>query len=323
MAIPLLIDTDPAMGTKDSDPEDSFAITFALRSPEVDVVAITVTQGNVPVTHGYSNAAHLLKLLDRQEVPLAAGQYLPLHPERRPLQVKWLENGERRERIVAHAAHPAGAATAVDLIIEASHKHAGQLVIVAIGPLTNIAAALRADPTLPERVKEIWIMGGAFIVGGNHTPFAEFNFWADPEAADEVSRSGIPANYVGLDVCNRTSLTKGRVEAAERGTDFGKFVRESCASWLSVMSDQGTFGLHLYDSLTVAALCSPGLLQLQRSWVTVDTADGVAQGASGAWLEQYNGPWLKPRTEPNAMVALDVNLERFDELFTTRVLSLL
>src|SRR5688572_14931555 len=99
-------------------------------------------------------------------------QYLPLHPERRPLQVRWLEHGETRERVIPHATRPAGTPTAVQLISTLARAHSGELVIVAIGPLTNIAASLRADPKIADHIKEIWVMGGAFTVSGNHTPFA-------------------------------------------------------------------------------------------------------------------------------------------------------
>jgi inosine-uridine nucleoside N-ribohydrolase len=323
MTTKMLIDTDPAMGTKDSDPEDSFAITFALNSPEIDLVGITVVQGNVPVTHGFSNATHLLHLLGRTEVPIGVGQYLPLHPERRPTQVAWLEDGERRERVVGHATRTAHTPTAVELIASAARENSGELVIAAIGPLTNIAAALRQHPDLVDHIKELWVMGGAFTVSGNHTPFAEFNFWADPEAADEVSRSGLKVTYVGLDVCNETKLTKEQIAANERGTELGAFVRQSCEPWFGAMSDMDTNGLHLYDTLTVAASVTPGLLELLPSWITVDAAEGVAQGASGAWMKQFNGPWLKPSGEPTGLVATGVDLETFDRLFAERVLAAL
>ena len=317
----MLIDTDPAMGTLNSDPEDSFAITFALNSPEVDLVGISVVQGNVPVTHGYSNAAHLLRLLGRTDVPLGVGQYLPLSPERRPLQVAWLEDGEARPRVTPHANRNSGTPSAVELITSTARTHAGELVVVAIGPLTNVAAALRADPDLARRIRELWVMGGAFTVSGNHTPFAEFNFWADPQAADEVARAGIPVTYVGLDVCNRTLLTRAKMAAARQGTELGSFVETSCQTWFGAMADMTSDGLHLYDSLTVAASVTPGLLELLPSWITVDAATGAAQGASGAWMQQFNGPWLKPAGEPNGQVATDVDLAAFDRLFADRVLA--
>lgn len=328
----MLIDTDPAMGTAASDPEDSFAITLALNSPEADVVAITCVQGNVPVTHGYSNATYLLGLLGRSDVPVAAGRYLPLHPERRPAQVRWLEDGEARERVIPAFRPERDGPSAIELISKCAREAAGELVIVAIGPLTNIAGALQAEPELAKMIKELWIMGGAFNVSGNHTPFAEFNFWADPDAADIVVRSGIKASYVGLDVCRQTCLTRSQVNRDMISSELGRFVLSSCATWFgdlesrdspAVITAPGNNGLHLYDSLTVASCLVPGTVTTVPAWVSVDTAGGAAQGASGAWMKDLHGSWLKPGGEPNGDVATDLHRDQFDRLFADRVLSLL
>lgn len=324
MTIKLLIDTDPAMGTKNSDPEDSFAITFALNSPELEVVALTCVAGNVPVANGYANALHLLKLLGREDIPVASGPDLPLEPGRRPSQVAWLADGAARDVIVDPADVPTPKPDAVELIAKSAREAAGELVIAPIGPLTNIALALRAHPELRDQVKEIRVMGGAFTVGGNHTPFAEFNFWADPEAADEVVRSGIPITYVGLDVCNRTRLTNALLNPSTISSDLGRFVIDSCEQWFGRVQTSENRGIHLFDTLTIASLAEPSLLTFAPGWVEIETGEGPAQGASGAWLEHLNSWWSKPESLENpGQIALDLDLELFNQLFGERVLALL
>jgi inosine-uridine nucleoside N-ribohydrolase len=321
MPIQLLIDTDPAMGTKDSDPEDSFAITFALSSPELEVVGITCVAGNVPVANGYANARHLLRLLGREDIPVASGPDLPLEPGRRPSQVAWLADGAARDVIVDPSDVPLPKPDAVELIAQCARDAGGGLVIAPIGPLTNIALALRRHPWLMDEIAELRVMGGAFDVGGNHTPFAEFNFWADPEAADEVVRSGIPITYVGLDVCNRTRLTNAQLNPSTISSELGAFVIESCAQWFGAVQSADDRGIHLFDTLTIASLVDPSLLSTVPGWVSIETGTGPAQGASGAWMEHLNSWWSKPESGEPGRIALDLDLPRFEELFAERVLA--
>ena len=227
----VLIDTDPGMGTLGCDPEDSLAITLALASPEVTVRAITCVQGNVPVRHSYANAAHLLQLLGRTDVPLAAGAERPLLGARRGEQLRWLAERDVLDRVLAAAQLPYPEPRAVELILRTARESDG-LTIIAIGPLTNVAAALVADPGLADRLERLVVMGGAFEVPGNVTPTAEFNFFMDPEAAQIVLESGVRPVLVGLDVCHQTHLTSRQLAAAGFTTDLGRFVQRACAAWL-------------------------------------------------------------------------------------------
>jgi inosine-uridine nucleoside N-ribohydrolase len=143
----VLIDTDLGMGTLHGEPEDGLAIILALASPEVTVRAITCVQGNVPVRHSSANAAHLLKLLGRCDIPLAAGAERPLLGARRGEPLRWLAERDAYDRIIPAASRPFPAPRAVELILRAARESDG-LTIIAIGPLTNVAAALVADPCL-------------------------------------------------------------------------------------------------------------------------------------------------------------------------------
>jgi inosine-uridine nucleoside N-ribohydrolase len=316
----VLIDTDPAMGTLGSDPEDSFAIALALASPELTVRALTCVQGNVPVRHSLANAQHLLELLDRTDVPVAAGEERPLFGDRRPEQLRWLAEKDAWERVVPPAERPYPSPRAVETILRAARESDG-LTLVANGPLTNDAAALAADPDLAGRLERLVVMGGAFEVAGNITPFAEFNFFMDPEAAQVVLSSGIEPVLVGLDVCNQTQLTSEQVEAAGVSTDLGRFVRRSCAPWFARLAESGEGGLHLFDTLALASTFRPELLETEPALVHVETASDAMAGASVAWLPGRPSRWSRPDRPDNARVATAVDLEAFDALFADRVLA--
>lgn len=175
--IPLLIDTDPGV-------DDALALLMAFNDPRHDVVGLTVAAGNVGLEHTVANALKLVELCGLQ-VPVHAGAATPLlHPAVDAANV----HGKDGFGDVGHApptrqADPEHAALA---ILRQSHAHAGKLLLVALGPLTNLALALRLDPTLPQRVKRLVVMGGAVTARGNITPAAEFNIAFDPEAAHIV-----------------------------------------------------------------------------------------------------------------------------------------
>jgi len=306
------------MGTLGADPEDSLAITMALVSPEARVRAITCVQGNVPVRHSYANAAHLLRLLDRTDVPLAAGSERPLLGERRPQQLRWLAERDASERVLPAAERPFPQPRAVELILRTARDVDG-LTIVAIGPLTNVAAALVADPGLAGRLERVVVMGGAYEVPGNITPTAEFNFFMDPDAAQIVLDGGVRPLLVGLDVCHRTHLTRRQLATAGFETTLGRFVRRACSPWLqTVHADDGP---HLYDSLAVASVIRPELIGVEPALVQVETAGDASAGTSVAWLPGRSSAWSRPDLPDNALVATAVDVEAFEALFAERVLS--
>jgi len=319
----IIIDTDPAMGTLGGDPEDSFAIMLALNSPEVTVDGITIVQGNVPAEKGYSNARHLLKLLDREDVPLRRGCLRPMNA-RRTTQTRQLEHRYRTEQI-AEMVEPSGEdADASSFLIETVLANPGEITLVTIGPLTNVATAMQRSPEFGGSLERIVMMGGTAECAGNISPAAEFNYWQDPDAADIVFRSGADLIMVGLDVCHQTRLYPEQVQdCARAGSDLGQFVLDATAPWFKIMAaGSGSESLHLYDSLAMAVAIDPSLVTLEESFVEVEVGDGPAQGMSVShhkWFQRaiFNHP------HTNAKVALEVEVERFYELFRQRVLDLI
>jgi purine nucleosidase len=183
----LIIDTDLGMGTVGSDPEDGMAILYALNAPDVRVDGLTLVQGNVPIAHSWPNAHHLLTLVGCPDLPVHAGAVLPRNPNRRRLQTAWLDQRATVPQTVPAVAAPVGppVGSAAAFICRTVLGAPGKVTVVAIGPLTNIAAAIEAEPEVATAMASLVIMGGTVAVPGNVTPAAEFNIWMDPEAADD------------------------------------------------------------------------------------------------------------------------------------------
>lgn len=313
----VLIDTDLGMGTLGSDPEDGLAITMGVVSPEMTVRAITCVHGNVPVRHSYANAAHLLKLLGRTDIPLAAGEEVPLLGVRRRQSLRWLSERDTYDRVLPLAQRPYPAPRAVEIMLRTA-RTSDALTIVAIGPLTNLAKALVAEPTLSDRLAKVVVMGGAFEVPGNITPTAEFNFFMDPEAAQIVLESGIRPVLVGLDVCHQAHLASRQITETAFSTELGRFFRRACKAWLPATDDEGPY---LYDTLAVAGAFCPELLTLEPAFVQIETASDPSAGTSVAWLAGRPSAWSRPHSDDNALVATGVDVTRFQALVTERVLA--
>jgi purine nucleosidase len=195
----------------------------------------------------------------------------------------------------------------------------GPMTVITLGPLTNVAISLLSAPAIAERIERLVIMGGAVRVEGNVTPSAEFNIYADPEAAAIVLRSGVPVTLIGLDVTMRATVTgeTGR-ELAQADEPVERFVGQLISHIAGVYRTYyGIDGMAMHDPLAVAVAVDPSLVRIQRLHVDVETGSGLGVGRTIA--DFWRIP--EPRGEPNADVALEVDAERFDELLWTRLLG--
>jgi purine nucleosidase len=319
----LIIDTDLGMGTVGSDPEDGMAILYALNTPGVKVDGVTLVQGNVPISHSWPNARHLLTLAGYPDLPVHAGAVRPRNPDRRHLQTAWLDQRATTAQTVPPVEPPDGAlgGTAAAFICRTVLEAPGQVTVVAIGPLTNFAAAIDTEPDVATAMASLVIMGGTVAVPGNVTPAAEFNIWMDPDAADVVFRSGAPITMVGLDVCHQTSFDRDRAaRLRHNGSPLAGFVADAAESWIDVREQlfPEHEALHLYDTLAVAAAIEPDLLETHPALVDVETSAGPAQGMTVTYRNDILRQFLTGR-EPNASVAVGVDSERFATYFDERV----
>ena len=319
----IIIDTDPAMGTKGGDPEDCFAIMLAMNSPELEILGITTVQGNVPVERGFSNASYLVEQL-RKDIPVHTGKPGTYSQDRNEKR-KWLGQREEMEQLTPILPIENDKKGAPAFIAETAKENSGDIELVTIGPLTNIAQALDLDPELPTHINKITMMAGASTVQGNVTPAAEFNVWADPETAARVFGSGIPIRMVPLDVCHKTRFGREQLNLiGENGHPFCQFVQKSVDPWLKINPNKEIIdqGLHLYDSLAVALSFMPEIADFKEAYVSIETKGEFTDGQTvSEFNESIMGQIFKPK--PNSEIALDLDVEAFNSLFRERVIDFL
>jgi inosine-uridine nucleoside N-ribohydrolase len=338
----VIIDTDPGV-------DDALALLLAMRSPELKIEAITPVAGNVPLELGLPNALRMVEIAGRTDIPVAAGAKTPLMRRLVTATYAHGENGLGGAVFPEPKLKPV-AQPAAELIRDIIRKYPGEVTLLPIGPLTNIATALDLDSELAGMVRGIVMMGGS-LSGGNITPAAEFNIYVDPEAARIVFQSGIPITMVGLDATRKTSLTEEHVRTLEAAQNpvsqaAGKIGRSA----INHFREQGFIGgPNMHDSLAVSGFLDPSLLTLKEYYVDVETTGELTAGETLGYspttgdlkrqpsAEKQNdvnmairgsaptlagtrtSPVLRDTFVPNAKVALDVDSPRFFDLLIGRL----
>jgi len=302
----IIIDTDPGV-------DDSFTFLLALASPEITLEALTTTQGNVTVEKATRNALSILELGHASHIPVAKGSVLPLIQPLRASAFVHGESGIGNSQLPEPQTQPV-AKHAVDYLIERVLAEPGELSIFPIGPMTNIAMAIRKEPKFAKAVGELVIMGGAIQEGGNMTALAEFNIYVDPHAAHIVFHSGIPMTLIPLDVTHKCLLKQEHVDRLMKiNSPVTRFLRDAIEVYLQASLDLGYEGCALHDPLTLATVIAPELLTLKDYYVDVDSAGGVSMGKTLADIFNVT------KTPANMKVAMDVRGEEFIELFLQRM----
>jgi inosine-uridine nucleoside N-ribohydrolase len=298
----VLLDCDPGH-------DDAIALLLALASPEVELLGVTTVAGNQTLDKTTANAIRVLELAGRAEVPVAAGADRPLVRERSVAANVHGETGLDGPDLPPPQGAPVEA-HAVDFLAE---RVAGA-TLVATGPLTNVALLLARHPDAnPERLV---LMGGA-IAEGNVTPAAEFNIWADPEAAMRVFASGLDLTMVGLDVTHRALVTTAHKEQLRAAGRVGRFVAE-LLDFYGVFHRKvyGFDGSPVHDAVAVAQVIRPALLELERLNVRVDCESELCRGRTVVDV------WRRTGLEPNANVAVGIDSQAFLDLLLERLAKL-
>jgi purine nucleosidase len=320
----VIIDTDPGV-------DDAFALLLAMRSKELKVMAVTAVAGNVPLSVTLPNALRLVEIADRADIPVASGASSPLIRRLVTASYAHGNNGLAGVDFPSAPLRPVKE-PAADLICRMVRENANQICIIGIGPLTNIALALRQDPEIVPLVNSIVLMGGS-LSGGNVTPAAEFNFYVDPEAASVVFTSGIPIRMVGLDVTRKVQLTEKHVAALRAGE--GRVSEAAARIAEAVMSMHRRAGSergpNLHDPLAVSSLIRPDILSFEDYQIEIETSGSITAGESLGWKHapvRHSAPMQNTGDlenagdfsfRVNAKVATEVDSEKFFELLISRL----
>lgn len=318
----VIIDTDPGV-------DDALALLLAFRSSELRVEAVATVNGNVPLEQATKNAALLLELFNPEPRPiLARGAAQPfgrgfiraqaVHGSDGLGELSRFRNTDGSPRY-PYPQVPQDFPDATEVLLDLLGKYPEELVLVTLGPLTNLAEALQADEKRVKGLREVVIMGGAIRVPGNITPGAEFNISVDPHAAQRVFQSGLSIKLVPLDVTERVCLDSMEIEnlAGSVGEPLGTFLRDVTAKGVEYMEQmRGVTGIFLHDPLAVAVAVDPSVVTTSFLHVDVETGEGITRGMSLADLRPIRDEMKQP---PNLHVALDVAAERFLSFFKERV----
>ena len=307
----ILFDTDPGI-------DDAMALLMLARDPRAELLGITTVFGNAPVERTTANALALCERFGI-EVPVARGAAQALfRPTTTYAEVVHGDDAMGNVDLPAARTRQVEAMAAPQFICDLARRHAGELVLVAVGPYTNLALALQHDPELVQRVRAVVVMGGAFGVHGhrgNVSPVAEANVAADPHAADRVLSAAWPVTVVGLDVTHEVLLDTAYLDALGRdGGAEGAFIRAITHHYEAFYRRQTGGGIYSHDASAVACALDPGPFALRRGPVRVAT-DGIAAGQTIQWLEGDHFPATDWNGLPAQSVCVGVDAERLRHEF--------
>jgi inosine-uridine nucleoside N-ribohydrolase len=304
----IILDCDPGH-------DDAIALLLALASPELEVVGVTTVSGNQTVDKTTANALRILELAGRADIPVHVGADRPFVRERDVAAHVHGESGLDGPDLPP----PTTAAReqhAVAFLAEQIAARAGQITLVATGPLTNVGLLFALHPEVrPERIV---LMGGS-VGEGNRTPAAEFNIWADPEAAERVFVEGLDTTMVGLDVTHRALITDAHTEELRGAGKVGTVVAELMDFYARFHKARypELDGSPMHDPVCIAHLVAPGLVDVRDALIEVDCGDGPSRGRTNVdWRDREHFG------APNGKVGLDLDGDAFARMVVERIASL-
>lgn len=294
--------------------DDSLAILLALASPEIEIEAITTVSGACQVEQGVINALSILELAKSTGIEVAQGMGTPL------IQPPIISSDVHNISGLGYASLPYPSNKAVDshaieLLIQKIMSEPDEITLVTIGPMTNLAMAIRREPRLTRAVKEVISMGGAINKSGNMTPQAEFNIFFDPHAAHIVFHSGMPMTLVPMDVTYKTILRQADLnQLAKNLSPISRFVMDATRFYMEFYKkNRNMDGCAMNDPLALALTFAPQLVNLKKLFVDIDISGGVSMGKTYADFYRILGK------EENINVALQVKSDEFIQIFIERI----
>jgi inosine-uridine nucleoside N-ribohydrolase len=308
MTTPVILDCDPGH-------DDAIALLLALASPELELLGVSTVSGNQTVDKTTANAVRVLDQVGRGDIPVAAGATRPLVREQRAAASVHGESGLDGPDLPPPSRGP-DSGHAIDWIARTVEAAPAPVTLVPTGPLTNVALLLARYPELEGRLERIVLMGGA-IGEGNTTPSAEFNIWADPEAAQRVFSAGLDVTMVGLDVTHQALMTQAHADRLATAGRAGQLVADLYGFYARFHRQRyGWDGVPVHDAVAVAHVIDPTLLTIKHCAVIVDTGPEPSRGRT------HVDRWGRPGWTPNCHVAVDIDAERFLDLLVERITRL-
>lgn len=314
----IIIDTDPGI-------DDAQAIAFAVAHPEIELLGLTTVYGNATVDITTQNALVILNTFGQPQIPVAKGAADPLRQIRRP-SPDFVHGQDGLGNLnLPKSSNQSIALSAAEFIVQQANAMPGQVTLVAIGPLTNIALALQLDPKLPSKLRELVVMGGTVKAPGNVTPLAEANFISDPHAADQVLAQDWPLTIIGLDVTLQTIITDSQLSLVHDGAGpMGKFLWNSSRFYANFYTKQllaegllhadSTSAFPMHDASAVIFLVERDAYEMCSGSARV-IYDGLAVGLLA--IDQSTKPHRAPgwRSRPTVRAALQVDAKRAVQVF--------
>jgi inosine-uridine nucleoside N-ribohydrolase len=298
----IILDCDPGH-------DDAIALLLALASPEIELLGVTTVAGNQTLEKTTANAIRILEYSGRTDVSVAAGADRPI--VREPYVAKYV-HGETG--LDGPDLPPAQGSPLDEHAVDFLGQHADGATVVAVGPLTNVALMLSRYPGV--RPARIVLMGGSIGLG-NVTPAAEFNIWADPEAAARVFESGLDVTMIGLDVTHEALMTKADAERLRGTGRTGTLVAELWEFYNRFHSQTYGFdGSPIHDAVALAHVFRPDLVETEHRHVEIDCGSELCRGRTVVDL------WRRTENEPNAQVGVGIDGRAFIELLHDRIASL-
>ncbi|MEM7127585.1 MAG: nucleoside hydrolase [Chloroflexota bacterium] len=310
----IIIDTDPGV-------DDAMAILFAFNSPEVEVIGLTTIFGNVTTDLGTQNGLRIVELAQHPQIPVAHGSDRPLYiPLDGIADFVHGHDGLGNTNQPPPAGQP-DSRSAAQFIVEMVMSNPGEITLVPIGPLTNLALALAIEPKIVQNVVDVVLMGGAATVNGNVNPAAEANIAHDPHAADLVFNAGWPVTMVGLDVTEQVIMEEAYLRGLkDNGGRSAAFIWDITRFYQNFHFQAiGLEGLHTHDPSAIAYVIDPSLFTTIQGGIRVIT-EGVATGLT---LLDRRPEW--PNTHawshsPKTNVCVGVDAPRLRQLYQERIL---
>ncbi|MFU0833233.1 MAG: PreQ1-regulate dinosine-uridine nucleoside hydrolase [Oscillospiraceae bacterium] len=302
----IILDCDPGI-------DDALALMLALSSPELNICGITTVSGNVPSDMGAYNALRTLHFMNRLDIPVYCGAKTPLVRNYVSAQDTHGADG-LGESNISSPQNISWRTGAVDFILE-TLRTTTSLTIVALGPLTNIALALRRDKKAFQNLSQLISMGGNFRSYGNCSPVAEYNYWCDPDAASEVFENlGKPIHMVGLDVTRKIVLTPNLLEYMRiLNPDTAEFIQKITRFYMDFhWKQEGIIGCVINDPLAVAYAVKPDICQGFDAYTAIET-NGICIGQSVVDSMNF---W---RRKPNSHILTQTNPIDFMTMFISRM----